>query len=181
MGLSGKKIAVLVAAGFEDSELIKPVETLRAAGVKTTLIGLSEADKGGVVGKRGSRVPVEIAIDEAQTEDYDALLIPGGKSPAHLRGDQRVLDFTRSFDQNGRVIAAICHGPQVLISAGLMSGRKATSFFTVRGELKQAGATVFNRAVVQDGNLITSRGPGDIPQFTEALLQALDRTERKVA
>lgn len=173
--LSGKKVAVLFATGFEDSELTEPVAALIKAGAEVTLIGMSDTDKGGVVGKHGTRINADATIGEVRAEDFDALVIPGGRGPALLRKDERVLDFTRTFDAGGRPLAAICHGPQVLASAGLLEGRTATSFFTVGPEVKKAGAKYVNKPVVIDGNLITSRMPRDIPAFIEALMAALSK------
>lgn len=171
--ISGKKVAVLLAAGFEDSELTDPVEALKQAGATVTLVGMNTADKAGVTGKRGTRVKADATIDEVKSEDFDALMIPGGKGPALLRHDERVLDFTREIDGQHKPLAAICHGPQVLASAGLLQGRTATSFFTVGPEVKKAGARFVNKPVVVDGNLITSRMPKDIPAFIDAMMAAL--------
>ena len=180
--MSDKKVAVLVAPGFEDAELTDPVKTLKEAGVQVILIGLAQDDKKGVRGKRGTVVPVDATIDEVTYDGFDAVVIPGGKAPAHLRRDGRVLDFVRGFDRARKPIAAICHGPQVLVSADLLKGRQATSFFTVSREVRKAGAEYVNRAVVRDGNLITSRSPRDIPQFSSAILKALEeQQERKTA
>ncbi|MDO8735722.1 MAG: type 1 glutamine amidotransferase domain-containing protein, partial [Thermoleophilia bacterium] len=167
--------AVLLASGFEDAELTDPVESLRQAGGAVTLIGMNGEDKSGVTGKRGTIVNADATIDEVSPEDFDALVIPGGRGPALLRLDERVLDFTREIDKEHKPLAAICHGPQVLVSAGLLAGRTATSFYTVSPEVKKAGARFVNRAVVVDGNLITSRMPGDIPAFTEAVISALKK------
>lgn len=181
MTYSDKRIAVLIAPGFEDSELVEPVRELKKTGAKVTLIGLAEDDKRGVRGKRGTVVPADVTIDEVSDNDFDALVIPGGKSPAHLRRDERILDFVRNFNRDQKPIAAICHGPQVLISAGIMAGRTATSFFTVSRELKQAGANYTSGAAVKDANLVTSRSPKDIPAFINAILKQLDGRERKIA
>lgn len=168
-----KSVAVLLATGFEDSELTDPVAALREAGATVTLIGMSISDKEGVKGKRGTLINADATIDEVKADDFDALLIPGGKGPALLRRDERILDFTREIERQHKPLAAICHGPQVLASAGLLEGRTATSFFTVGPEIKKAGARFVNRPVVIDGNLITSRMPRDIPAFIDALLAAL--------
>ncbi|MHB8792041.1 MAG: type 1 glutamine amidotransferase domain-containing protein [Thermoleophilia bacterium] len=173
--IAGRKVAVLFATGFEDSELTEPVDALRKAGVIVTLIGMNEADKSGVVGKHGTRVDAEATIEEVKAEGFDALMIPGGRGPALLRQDERVLDFTREFDAAGKPLAAICHGPQVLASAGLLQGRTATSFFTVGPEVKKAGARYVNKPVVVDGNLITSRMPRDIPAFIDEMMNALSK------
>lgn len=171
--LSGKRIAVLLATGFEDAELTDPVAALRQSGAAVTLVGMNADDKSGVTGKHGTTVEADATIDEISAEDFDALVIPGGKGPALLRKDERVLDFTRAIDAQHKPLAAICHGPQVLATAGLLKGRTATSFFTVGAEVKKAGGRFVNRKVVVDGNLITSRMPGDIPPFIDAIMAAL--------
>ena len=176
-----KNVAVFIAAGFEDSELVKPVEAMRKADVDVTIIGLAEDDKKGVQGKKGTVVPADRIIDEVDPSDYDLLIIPGGKGPSHLRENEKILDFVRSFDSQDKPIAAICHGPQVLASANTLKGRTATSFFTVAREVKKAGAKFINKPVVIDGNLITSRQPGDIPQFIEAIFSKLENKTRTTA
>lgn len=181
MRLIDKKVAILAAPGFEDSELIGPLETLKNNGAQTTIIGLGEDDKRGIRGKRGAVVPADATIDEVLAGDFDALVIPGGKSPRHLRRDQRVLDFVRSFDHDRKPIAAICHGPQVLVSAGVLKGRTATGYFTVSREIKKAGAEFVDKPVVRDGNIITSRKPADIPGFVAAVLDSLDGGDKKSA
>ncbi|MCL4474549.1 MAG: type 1 glutamine amidotransferase [Actinobacteria bacterium] len=185
MSIANKKIAVFIAAGFEDPELVKPVEALKDAGAEVTLIGLTKADKQGVTGKHGTMVKADKTIDEVEPEDFEALVIPGGRAPSHLRQNQKILDFTRSIDEAHKPLAAICHGPQVLASADLLKGRNATSFFTVAAEVKKAGGRFSNKPVIIDGNLITSRMPRDIPAFIEAVFDALDATEeesrRKIA
>lgn len=172
--LKGLKIAVFIASGFEDAELSEPVAALRDAGAGVTLIGLSETDKQGVKGKHGTVIEADATIDAVQSEDFDALVIPGGKAPSHLRRNERILEFTRKINEENKMLAAICHGPQVLASAGLLKDRNATSFFTVAPEVKKAGAHFANRPVVIDGNLITSRMPRDIPAFIDAIFKALE-------
>lgn len=181
MGIAGKKVAVIFANGFEDHELIEPVEALKEEGGEVVLIGLSGEDKDGVEGKHGTVIRADATIDQADYRDFDMLLIPGGRGPARLRQDERVLEFVRQFDKEGKPIAAICHGPQVLVSAGILEGRTATSYFTVGDEVKNAGAQFVNKPLVVDGNLITSRQVKDIPQFIGAIFNALEQRERKTA
>lgn len=181
MSVSGKKVAILAAPGFEDSELVEPVKALNSKGVQTVIIGIAEDDKRKIRGKRGATVTANVTVDETDAEGFDALLIPGGKSPAHLRKDERALDFVRDFHRAGKPIAAICHGPQVLASADLLKGRKATSYVTVWREIKRAGGEYRNQPVVVDGNIITSRKPGDIPLFVQAVFDSLKNTQRKTA
>lgn len=168
------KIAMIAANGFEDSELVKPLEAIREAGVSVTLIGLTDADKQGIKGKHGTVVKPDAAIDEVEADNFDAVVIPGGRSPAKLRKDRRMLDFVRAIDLAKKPVAAICHGPQVLASAGLLEGRTATSYHSVRKEVLEAGGTFLDQPVVVDGNLITSRKPADIPDFVQAFLASLD-------
>ncbi|MHB0915899.1 MAG: type 1 glutamine amidotransferase domain-containing protein [Thermoleophilia bacterium] len=168
-----KHAAVFLAAGFEDSELVEPVAALRQAGVQVTLVGMAEEDRQGVTGKKGTVVKADVLVGEVEPEAFDLLVIPGGKGPARLRRNDAILDFTRAFDAGGKPIAAICHGPQVLASAGLLTGRTATSYFTVAREIKKAGGTFVNKPVVVDGNLITSRQPRDIPVFIETMLKSI--------
>lgn len=168
-----KRAAVFLATGFEDSELVEPVAALRRAGVQVTLIGTAEEDRQGVTGKKGTIVKADRSIGDVDPTAFDLLVIPGGKGPALLRRNEAILDFTRAFDAGGKPIAAICHGPQVLASAGLLAGRTATSYFTVAGEIKKAGGTFVNKPVVVDGNLITSRQPRDLPVFIETMLKSI--------
>jgi protease I len=167
------KIAIPLASGFEDSEFTVPYEQLREAGHEVTVFGTRAGET--VTGKRGKanhRVEAEAA--SLAPEDFDALLIPGGYSPDHLRLDADVVSFTRRFFATGKVVAAICHGPQLLIEAGLVKGRTLTSWPSVRTDLINAGAEWVDREVVIDGNLITSRKPDDLPAFCQAVLEQLD-------
>ncbi|GBE57990.1 general stress protein 18 [bacterium BMS3Abin01] len=173
MDLAGKKVAVLAAPGFEDSELSEPVNALGYAGAEVVLVALAEDDKQGIRGKRGTVVTADATIDEVDAGDFDAVVIPGGKSPAHLRRDQRILDLVNAVLESGKPVAAICHGPQVLAAAGALKGRTATSYRSVRKEVEAAGARFLDEPVVVDGNLITSRKPDDIPRFVNALIAAL--------
>ena len=173
MDLSGRKVALFLAAGFEDSELTEPADALKNAGAEVTIIGMVPEDKLGVSGKHGTTVKADATIDEVAAANFDALVIPGGKGPGLLRQNRRILEFTRAIDREQKPLAAICHGPQVLASANLLEGRTVTGFFTVSRELKKAGAGYRNEPVVVDGNLITSRMPKDLPAFIDALFSAL--------
>ncbi len=162
------KIAMPVAEGFEDSELSVPYERLRRAGHELTMIGADPGMK--VHGKRGK---TSIGIDERASslvpESFDALVIPGGHSPDRLRLDARLVDFVRRFFETGRPVAAICHGPQLLIEADVVRGRTLTSWPSVRRDLENAGATWIDRELVEDENLITSRKPEDLEAFCRAI------------
>ena len=166
------KIACLLDEGFEDSEFKVPHERLTEAGFKVDVIG-KEAGKE-LKGKKGKEVArVEKSIDEAEPDAYQALLIPGGYSPDHLRADARFVNFVKAFDSLKRPLAAVCHGPQLLMSAGLVKGRTLTAWRTVQEDLKLAGAKVKDEEVVIDGMWITSRQPSDLEAFSQALLRAL--------
>lgn len=166
------KIAVLLGPDFEDSEFTHPVAKLREAGHEVEVLG-TEANQT-LEGKRHkAKVETDAAVGERQSEDYDAVLIPGGYSPDKLRTDEQMVRFVRDFDRLKRPIAAICHGPQLLIEADVVKGRTMTSWPSVRTDLRNAGAEVVDRAVCKDGHFITSRKPDDLDEFTTALLSAV--------
>lgn len=169
-----KSIAVLVTDAFEDSEYLQPVDTLRAAGYAIFNI---EKEKDRVVKGKTEQTPVtiDLGIGDAKVDDYIALLIPGGHSPDALRGDDRFAQFVKDFDATGRPIFAICHGPQLLISAQAVQGRKMTAVKNIAIDLKNAGAQFEDSAVVVDSDrLVTSRTPEDLPQFNAAIVKVLE-------
>ncbi|HSL74523.1 MAG TPA: type 1 glutamine amidotransferase domain-containing protein [Ilumatobacteraceae bacterium] len=167
------RIAFVLGNDFEDVEFEQPTSGLRDHDFD--VIG---TDTDAVTGKRGTTVSIDKDVDDASVGDYDALVIPGGFSPDHLRTDSRIVDFVRAFGEQDKVIAAVCHGPSLLIEAGLVDGRTMTSWPSIRTDLRNAGADVVDREVVVDGKLITSRNPDDLPAFTDTLLTALEATER---
>jgi protease I len=170
------KIAVLVAQEYEDSELLVPIKRLTEAGHEVELLGTDAGRE--LVGKRGkTKVLVDAAVADRRPEQYDALLIPGGHSPDHLRIDAKVIDFVKGFGTIGRPIAAVCHGPQLLIEADLVRGRKMTAWPSVRTDLRNAGAEVVDKEVVRDGAFITSRKPEDLEAFSNELLEVLAHRE----
>ncbi len=172
MSLTGKRVAVLVEDGFEDSELKGPVDGLTDAGVVVTLVGPFASRE--YTGKRGLVVTSDIAAGAARSAAFDALVIPGGHAPERMRMRHTMVDLTRAMGADGKPVAAICHGPQLLISAGLLRGRTVTCWPSIAIDVTNAGGLYVDRPVVQDGNLITSRKPADVPQFTAALIAALD-------
>lgn len=174
------QLHALIVSGdrFEDSELLVPKEELEAAGVA---VDIASREKGSISGKHGHRVEAGLAVADADPERYDLLVLPGGKAPAVLRNDPSVLTFVRRFMASGKPVAAVCHGPQILQSAGVLQGRKATCYREVAGELEAAGADYRDEEVVVDGNLITSRSPKDLPAFTKEILHALNRQVKRVA
>jgi protease I len=168
-----KKIAVLITDEFEDAEFTSPADAFRQAGHQVITI---EKQAGKTVkGKKGeASVTIDKSIDEVQTADFDALLLPGGHSPDALRADDRFVEFTRQFADSGRPIFAICHGPQLLISADAVRGRKLTTVKPVVVDVKNAGADYYDKEVVVDNDtLVTSRTPEDLPAFNRESLRIL--------
>ena len=166
------RIACLLDKDFEDSEFRKPCEALRAAGHEVVVIGFEAGSI--LTGKRGEEcVRTDRGLAHVSSSDFDALLVPGGHSPDRLRGDARMVAFTKGFFLRDRPALAICHGPQLLIAADVVRGRTMTARKTVQGELRSAGAHVVDQAVVVDGNLVTSRQPGDLDAFSRASLSVL--------
>jgi protease I len=164
------RIACVLGPGFEDSEFRVPIDRFRTAGHDVIVIGARRGDQ--LVGKRGKvRVSVDKSIDEVDPRQFEALFIPGGHSPDNLRGDVRFVKFVGAF--RDRPIFAICHGPQLLLSAGMVKGRTLTAWRTVQVDLKYTGANVVDRDVVVDRNLVTSRQPDDIDAFVRESLALL--------
>ena len=173
------RIACVLGQGFEDSEFRVPYDRLKEEGYQVDVIGVKAGEE--LKGYKGTeKVKVEKSIDQVKAEDYDALLIPGGQSPDHLRADRRMVEFVKKFDQAGKPIAAVCHGPQLLIAAHLVKGRTLTAWQTIQDDLRQIGATVKDEPVVRDRNWITSRKPDDLQQFSDAIVEELERSESGV-
>jgi protease I len=170
--LKGHRIAALAADGFEKVELTVPMYALRLAGAEVDVISLRHGRIRGVnLHEPASRVGVDKTVEEADPDDYDALLLPGGFiNPDLLRQSQRAREFVRAFDDAGKPIASLCHGPWVLASAGLLQGRTLTSWPGIRDDLVNAGATWLDQEVVRDGNLVTSRGPQDLKPFVQEVI-----------
>lgn len=164
------RIACVLAEGFEDSEFKKPYDEFRKAGHEVIVIG---AEKGKTLaGKTGKeKAKVDLAIAEASPETFDALFIPGGHSPDQLRADDQFVEFAKTFEH--KPILAICHGPQLLLTADMVRGREMTAWKTIQVDLRCAGAHVLDEEVVVDDNLVTSRQPQDIPAFVKAALDLM--------
>ena len=173
--LSGKRVAILATEGFEQVELIEPRKALEAAGAETHVIGLTRDDiKGWKLTEWGESIPVDKAIDAAEIYDYDLLLLPGGvQNPDKLRVNEDAVRFVRDFFNTGKLVAAICHAPWILIEAGVVKGKRVTSWPSLKTDLRNAGAFWLDEKVVEDGNLITSRKPDDITAFNEAIAEHL--------
>jgi len=164
------KALIISAYNFEDSELLFPYYRLKEAGVEVTVASMNRK---ALAGRHGYEVAVDKTLDEVNPDDYAILVLPGGKAPAMLRKVPMALDIARSFIVGRKPVAAICHGPQILISAGLLQGRRATCSRTVADEMKEAGAHYGNREVVVDDNLVTSRHPADLPAFMRETMKQL--------
>lgn len=168
--LEGKKIAVFVAKMFEDLELWYPALRLREAGATVDLVGPEVAT---YTGKHGVPATADRSIHEVSAQDYDAVIIPGGYSPDHMRREPRMVEVLRELHDAGGLVATICHGGWMLASARVLEGRKVTSFYAIRDDLENAGARWVDEEVVVDGNLVTSRTPADLPAFCRTIIQRL--------
>ena len=170
-----KRVLILAADGFEQSELMDPKAALEAAGFETVVASSKAGEIKGWKDKNwGESVPVDALIADMNASDFDALLLPGGQmNPDILRMDEAAVDLVEDFNDAGKPIAAICHGPWMLVEADIVEGRTITSWPSVRTDLTNAGANVVDQEVAIDGNLITSRMPADIPAFSKALIDAL--------
>jgi protease I len=172
------RIACLLATGFEDSEFRIPCDRLREAGYAVEIIGARAGDE--LEGEhQRETATTDLGIDEARVDDYEGLLIPGGYSPDKLRADERFITFVKDFDRTGRPLAAVCHGPQLLLAAELQRGRTLTAWKTIQSDLRQAGAKVKDQPVVVDQNWITSRKPDDLESFSSKFLEGLSDLEER--
>ena len=171
--LDGKKVAILVTDGFEQVEMTKPREALDEAGAETKIVSLKPGKIQGMHhADKADKFDVDLTLDEARPEEFDALLIPGGlMNPDALRSNEDALEFTRHFFREGKPVAAICHGPWVLIDAGVVRGRTLTSWPAIRTDVKNAGGKWVNEEVVVDNGLVTSRKPDDIPAFNKKVIE----------
>lgn len=179
--LAGRRIAVLAADGVERVELEQPRDALEGAGALTDLLSI---DEGEIAARENDledagTFPVDRLVGAASVDEYDALLLPGGTvNPDKLRLQSTAVAFVRAFVESGKPVAAICHGPWTLVEAGVVSGRRLTSYPSIRTDLRNAGAEVVDEEVVTDGNLTTSRSPDDLPAFCERILQEFSSTSR---
>jgi protease I len=171
--LDGKKVAILVANFFEQVEMTKPRAALEQAGAEVRIVSPKDGQIQGMNHEKlGDKFDVDLALEDARPEDFDALMIPGGTmNPDTLRSDPAALEFTKHFSRAGKPIAAICHAPWVLIDAGLVRGRKLTSWPAIQTDLKNAGGHWVDEKVVVDNGLVTSRKPDDIPVFNEKMIE----------
>jgi protease I len=164
------KAIILAADGVEDSELLVPLYRLREEGIE---VDIAAPQAGGFTGKHGYSIEANLTFDEVDAEAYDLLILPGGKAPETVRLAEPAVAVTRRMIESGKPVAAICHGAQTLVSAGVLQGRRATCWPGVRDDLKAAGAEYTDEEVVVDENLITSRCPDDLPAFCREILAAV--------
>ena len=175
--LNGKRILIMATDGFEESELFGPRELLMEAGAEVLLASPGRSPiQATVMDDPGRTIRPDLTVGEASAEEFDGLLLPGGvRNPDSLRLDKAAVKLIREFDAAGKPIAAICHGPWLLVEADLLRGRKAACWPSIATDLRNAGATVVDEAAVTDGNIVTSRKPADVPDFTEALAALVER------
>ena len=169
--LAGRKIAILAENFYEDLELWYPLLYFRGLGAAVTVVG--SGSSGTYTGKYGYPLTVGRAASQVKAGDFDAVLIPGGYAPDHMRRYPEMVSLVREAFEQGKVVAAICHGPWMLASAHILRGKKVTAFFAIKDDLVHAGATYVDQEVMVDGNLITSRKPADLPAFCQAIAEAL--------
>ena len=171
--LSGKRVAILATDGVEQVELIEPRKALDAAGANTTVVSpKSGSIKGWNHTDWGDPIKVDVALDNASPNDYDALLLPGGvMNPDHLRTNESAVNFVRAFFEAGKPVAAICHGPWMLVEADVVRGRNVTSWPSLQTDLRNSGASWTDSQVVTDHGLVTSRKPDDIPAFNRKMIE----------
>ncbi len=172
--LKGKRVAVLVEKFYEDLELWYPVLRLREAGCEVQIVGPRAGET--YASKHGYPARADVAASDVRPADLDAVIIPGGYSPDHMRRCPAMVDLVAQAAQMGKVLAAICHGPWVLCSARCLSGRKVTGFFAIRDDVVNAGGVWQDAPCVRDGNIVTSRTPDDLPAFMQGIFAALVET-----
>jgi protease I len=171
MTLEGKRVLLFAGPMFEDIELLYPLYRLREEGAEVVVAGLGEET---YQGKKGHPVEVDVKVDDVSSRSFDAVVIPGGYAPDHFRRSEHLLDIVREAHDEGKPVAAICHAPWVLVSAGLCKGKRMTSYFAVKDDVVNAGADWVDEEVVVDDNVITSRKPADLGAFCRAIITALE-------
>ena len=181
--ISDARVLIVATDGFEESELFGPREILLGRSAEVVLASPDLAPiQATVHDDPGKTIRPDITVEQARVEDFDALILPGGvRNPDHLRTNETVVNLVRAFAGQGKPVAAICHGPWLLVEADVLRGRTATSWPSIRTDLRNAGANVIDEAAVTDGNLVTSRKPDDVPAFTEALIGLIEQAPVRTA
>jgi protease I len=174
--ISDSRILIVATDGFEEWELFGPRQILQERGAEVVLASLKrDAIQATVHDDPGKTIKPDITVDEALADDFDALILPGGvRNPDHLRTNLRVIQLIKDFAAQGKPVAAICHGPWLLVEADLLRGRTATSWPSIRTDLRNAGANVVDEPAVTDGNIVTSRNPQDVQEFTDAVIDLVE-------
>ena len=173
MKLAGKRIAILAENMYQEMELWVPYFRLKEEGAEVKVVGAGGATS--YASKHGYPVAVDVQADQVRAVEFDAVIVPGGYAPDMMRRHPAMVGLVREAAQQGKVVAAICHAGWMLVSAGILKGRKATSFFSIKDDMANAGAKWLDREVVVDGNLITSRKPDDLPAFCREIVSALSK------
>ena len=175
--VSQAKVLIVATDGFEESELFGPLQILRDRGADVKLASPDlKPIQATVHDDPGKTIRPDMTLGDARAEDFDALILPGGvRNPDQLRTSKAAIDLIRAFDNAGKPVAAICHGPWLLIEADLLRGKTATSWPSIRTDMKNAGANVIDEPAVTDGNIVTSRNPDDVPAFTEAVIALIEQ------
>ena len=174
--IPNSRVLIIATDGFEEWELFGPREILQKRGAEIVLASLKkEPIQATVHDDPGKTIRPDLTIDEVNPDDFDALILPGGvRNPDTLRLHGNVVELIKAFDRQGKPIGAICHGPWLLVEADLLRGRTATSWASIRTDLRNAGANVIDQAAVTDGNIVTSRNPDDVEPFTNALIDLIE-------
>jgi protease I len=178
MALDGKRVAVLIEDEYNLQEFTYPFYRLKEAGAEVKVVGTNRATR---FSSHGYSVEADLPASDANAGDFDAVIIPGGYAPDKMRLDKDLVAFVADMDAAGKPVAAICHAGWMLVSARILKGRRATSFYSIRDDVEAAGASWSDEEVVIDGNLITSRTPGDLPAFCKAVIEALAKQPAAVS
>ncbi|HXN72880.1 MAG TPA: type 1 glutamine amidotransferase domain-containing protein [Candidatus Acidoferrales bacterium] len=179
--LSQMRVAILASDGFEQAELEKPRKALEEAGAKTLVLAPKSGKiQGFVHDEKGSKVDVDMTLDKADPDEFDAVLLPGGALNADfLRAEKKAQEFVRSIDKAGKPVAVICHAPWLLVSAGLVKGRTITSYHTIQDDIRNAGGNWKDEEVIRDQNWVSSRQPSDIPAFNREMISLFSEAKGK--